>query len=447
MNKKIFGILIICLFIGATFIPNINGLNNLVKSSDTESEKSTFNNDILLEYSAGYKIKHDTYKNIYPLEEPTQNLLDNFDWRNYNGKDWTTPAKNQGNCGCCWAFSAVGALESVINIVEGDPDLDLDLSEQYVLSCLPIAGSCGGGDPYLAFECILDDGAYGNYVNGIIYEQCLPYQADDSIPCSDKCINWKENLIPISGCGEALNPEIDEIKNKIINDGPIVSCVFLYANIVNPSSFDENGVYRPDDNTDVVGPHGIVVVGYQDTPDNPNYEGFWICKNSWGPDWGPWNNGFFGIAYNQLGFYMSDEVYIIWVEYINQSSNFPPKQPTITGETDGKIDTGYEYRFMSTDPEGDNIEYCIDWGDNTGEVCIGPNTSGEEATAEHSWSEKDNYTIKAKARDVNGAESGWATLEVKISKGKAKEHLFLSWFLEKLIYRFPFLEKIINQIV
>ena len=56
-----------------------------------------------------------------------------FNWMDYEGKDWTTPARQQGMCGSCWLFAAYGALESVINIREGLADLDPDLSEQYVL--------------------------------------------------------------------------------------------------------------------------------------------------------------------------------------------------------------------------------------------------------------------------------------------------------------------------
>ena len=83
-----------------------------------------------------------------------------FNWKDYQGKDWTTPAKDQAQpkyCGGCWNFAAIGALESVINIMEGNAELDPDLSEQYVLSCLPRAGSCSGGDPPTVFKYILDN--------------------------------------------------------------------------------------------------------------------------------------------------------------------------------------------------------------------------------------------------------------------------------------------------
>ena len=40
---------------------------------------------------------------------------DEFSWKDYNGLDWTTPAKNQGYCGSCWDFAAIGTLDTTIN--------------------------------------------------------------------------------------------------------------------------------------------------------------------------------------------------------------------------------------------------------------------------------------------------------------------------------------------
>ncbi|MCJ7571540.1 MAG: PKD domain-containing protein [Candidatus Thermoplasmatota archaeon] len=131
-------------------------------------------------------------------------------------------------------------------------------------------------------------------------------------------------------------------------------------------------------------------------------------------------------------------VFLVAAETYNNS----PNTPNLTGETSGKPGTEYEYTFVSTDPEGDNIEYCLDWGDNTGEICIGPYVSGVEASAKHTWTEKGNYVLKVKARDINGAESEWKTLSVSMAKNKV---INIPLFLQRFFQCFPFFEKILNQ--
>jgi hypothetical protein len=94
--------------------------------------------------------------------------------------------------------------------------------------------------------------------------------------------------------------------------------------------------------------------------------------------------------------------------------NDPPSAPVITGETNGAAGTSYEYGFTSIDPDGDDIaEYIVDWGDDTGEEIItGPFASGVEATASHTWDEQGDYTITAKAKDINGLIGPEGTLPV-----------------------------------
>jgi len=80
-----------------------------------------------------------------------------FDWRNYDSSNWLTPVKNQGGCGSCWAFSAVGVAEAAHNIGTDDPTLDLDLSEQYLVSdCHNLWGyqTCCGGWKDIALDYI-----------------------------------------------------------------------------------------------------------------------------------------------------------------------------------------------------------------------------------------------------------------------------------------------------
>jgi hypothetical protein len=92
--------------------------------------------------------------------------------------------------------------------------------------------------------------------------------------------------------------------------------------------------------------------------------------------------------------------------------NQPPNNPTITGPTSGSAGTAYTYTFVTTDPEGDNVYYYVDWGDGTYSGWLGPSASGEEITQSHTWSEEGTYTIRCKAKDINGAESDWGILSI-----------------------------------
>lgn len=235
-----------------------------------------------------------------------------FSWKNNSGADWTTPAKSQGACGSCWDFAAVGALESMINIGWEDPDLDLDLSEQYVLSCLSAAGSCAGGGSDLAFYYIKSTSPSGNYYNGIIPETCFPYQADSNIPCSEKCPEWKEKLVPIlnySYWNPSYPEDRDLIKTQIMENGPIVTYVYATSDFAEfwSNTHDPEDYYPYVEATTVN--HAVVLLGWKDDPAIET-GGYWICKNSWGTSWG--YDGFFNIAYGSLNI---DNYFITWVLY------------------------------------------------------------------------------------------------------------------------------------
>ena len=122
--------------------------------------------------------------------------------------------------------------------------------------------------------------------------------------------------------------------------------------------------------------------------------------------------------------------------------NQPPIKPSITGDSSGKSGTEYEYTFVSTDPENNDIYYFIDWGDNTNSSWLGPFPSNYTETLGHIWNKKGIYTVKAEAIDTYGAESFWATLTISMTKSKT---ISTPLFLQRLFQRIPFFEKILNQ--
>lgn len=119
--------------------------------------------------------------------------------------------------------------------------------------------------------------------------------------------------------------------------------------------------------------------------------------------------------------------------------NGKPNKPSIDGPVRGKPGVEYEYTFSATDPEEDDLEYYIKWGDGDIEEWIGPYNSGDEITLSHVWEEEGTYGIKAKVRDMYGLESDWAFLQVKIPKNRVLHNSFLLRFFERFPYVFPIL--------
>lgn len=316
-----------------------------------------------------------TYKEINSkLPVNTLNLPDSFSWTDYEGGDWTTYVKNQGNCGCV-AFCALGAMEAAINIAKGDPNFDRELSEQYVLSCLPDADSCSGGWASEVIRLIKDAGPSGNNINGCPLESCMPYQADDTIPCDEKCVNWDYYTVPpkednilwqIKNYGVTTIAEDDPngwnlLKNWCLNYGPIIVDIYASNSWINywsshHSSYD---VYQQDDSGTTN--NAQLLCGWVDDSSILN-GGYWILKNSWGTSWG--YNGFSNIAYgcNSLG--TRDVTWVETMEWENNPPNNPPNTPIYLYPSNHEINVEVDDILLWTcsDPDGDMVFYDIYFG-------------------------------------------------------------------------------------
>jgi len=123
------------------------------------------------------------------------------------------------------------------------------------------------------------------------------------------------------------------------------------------------------------------------------------------------------------------------------TANSPPNKPsTPSGSNSGKPLIAYTYKTKTIDIDGDQIYYEFDWGDGTTSNWLGPYASDELCEAVHTWSKKENYEIKVRARDTKFAYSEWSdSLSVSISKNKQASNPFFFHFLEKLMHRLPML--------
>jgi hypothetical protein len=74
--------------------------------------------------------------------------------------------------------------------------------------------------------------------------------------------------------------------------------------------------------------------------------------------------------------------------------------PIISGPTGGLPGEELEFKFVTDDPEGDDIWILIDWDDGTEEDWRGPYKSGEEVTVIYQWYEEGTYNITAKSKDI-----------------------------------------------
>jgi C1A family cysteine protease len=213
-----------------------------------------------------------------------------FDLRN-EGR--VTTAKNQGQCGCCWAFSTLASLESSLL-----PSVMTDFSENNMknshgFDLLP----CQGGNSFIST-------AYLSRWSGPLADANDPYSPSQSgsavvtVPNSAALYHVQEVLYVPGRSGSLDN---QNIKTMLVEKGAVYSSVHWEDFLYSPST----AAYYYSGSS--AANHAVTIVGWDDAYDlnkfssRPPGNGAFIVKNSWGPSWG--ENGYFYVSYydRQIG--------------------------------------------------------------------------------------------------------------------------------------------------
>ena len=317
----------------------------------------------------------------------------------YNGitGNWITPVRDQGVCGSCWAFGSLGAMEAAYKIYKRKPDLDIDFSEQYMVSCVEKnctiggcnAGGCKGYSFYKTLKWIKQ--------NGAIPESCFPYQAIDAegcnyyncdfppVTCDQKCNDWQENIVEINNY-RILNDDPQTIKNALILFGP------LFIGIGN---------------------HAVTLIGYNDNEESPEEDGYWIYKNSWGENYG--ENGYGKLYYSNepgigsVAFFEFEPIDIMITRIIDvyhHGSILTPEESWYA--TEEKIN--FEGYTM-----GGNGDYSWLWNFGDGTIATTP----EEVN--HKYTEPGIYNVILTVTDSKGnSDSDNILVDIRINNPPSK---------------------------
>ncbi|KAL6566218.1 hypothetical protein OROGR_001833 [Orobanche gracilis] len=194
-------------------------------------------------------------------------LPPSVDWREHGA---VSEVEDQGwICRSCWAFAAVGAVESLIKIKTG---ILKSLSVQELLDCIPDRMNCRGGFSHYAFDYIAK--------NGIATKADYRYRGEDGQ-------YWRRILKKRSSAKITGYKRVDECSEDASMAAVAKQPVCVVVNDTHRTFFEyKGGIYKGEFNnyrwTRIL-THYMLCVGYGVDAEGTKY---WILKNSTGKEWG-----------------------------------------------------------------------------------------------------------------------------------------------------------------
>ena len=198
-----------------------------------------------------------------------------------------SPIKNQDTYNNCWAFASLSTLES--NILKINSSAVYDFSENNMKNLMSDQSDYGimnlqvnsGGYDWMAM-------GYLTSWLGPVLESEDPYMGSNISAKSGSKIHVQNILIN--------NHNVEFIKRSVFNYGAVA-----ISYIHNDSFYNSNYHSYYMDNLESGTGHMVSIVGWDDNFSKDHFnimapgDGAWICKNSWGENWG--ENGLFYVSY------------------------------------------------------------------------------------------------------------------------------------------------------
>jgi len=188
---------------------------------------------------------------------------DEVDWRK---KGCVNPVKDQGQCGSCWAFSCVQAVESEYAAKYGTL---YSLSEQELVDCVSVASGCNGGFPPDVWDWMVSNH------RGFMKESDYPYTGYAGTCKYDE----SKVVVYINGSGVCQEGSEQDLASKVASIGPV--SIGIDASNWSFQMYT-GGIYDEPKCSSVSLDHGVGCVGYGEESGKK----YWIVRNSWGQDWG-----------------------------------------------------------------------------------------------------------------------------------------------------------------
>jgi hypothetical protein len=95
--------------------------------------------------------------------------------------------------------------------------------------------------------------------------------------------------------------------------------------------------------------------------------------------------------------------------HLRQKTDGPVTPSAPSGPSSGLPDSAYSFTVSTTAPNGDSVQYQLDWGDAQKSLWSWPVPSGTSVTMSHAWTSAGTYSVTARALDSKQqAMSDWS---------------------------------------